>query len=164
MWRLVPAVVLLVVASPAHAAPPTVTVQASALSGAVPLTVTLSAQGDAAVYRWELGDGARADGPTVQHTYGAPGRYAATLTATATTGETTVSRLTITASRLLLTAPRSSRYDDDSRFASGAGVGARTHADTARSSYFASRLARPRSTASSSSPFRQRPTPPSAAG
>jgi PKD repeat protein len=116
MWRLLAAALMLTFASPAVAAPPTVNVQASTLSGAVPLTVTLSAHGDAAGYRWELGDGATAEGPTAQHTYGAPGRYAVTLTATASTGETTVSRLTITASRLLLTAPRSSRYGEPLRF------------------------------------------------
>ena len=48
----------------AHAAPPAVSVQVSPGSGAAPLQVTLTASGDLALYHWDLGDGAAADGPS----------------------------------------------------------------------------------------------------
>ena len=57
----------------AHAAPPAVSVQVSPGNGPAPLQVTLTASGDLALYRWDLGDGAAADGPSVQHTYAAEG-------------------------------------------------------------------------------------------
>jgi PKD repeat protein/lipoprotein-anchoring transpeptidase ErfK/SrfK len=78
----------------ALAAAPAVTASASATSGYGPLAVTLSAAGDAASYHWELGDGASADGAGVRHTY-APGSWTATVTATATTGETSQAWVTI---------------------------------------------------------------------
>ena len=77
-WRSAPA---------AHAAPPAVTAQATPANGAAPLQVTLTAAGDAATYHWDLGDGATADGPVVQHTYAA-GHFTARVTATNVGGET----------------------------------------------------------------------------
>src|SRR5438034_9001020 len=74
MRRLAPALVVFFVwAAPAHAKP-IVNVQASSTLGAAPLTVTLTASGDAVSYHWDLGDRAVADGPVVQHQYG-PGRF-----------------------------------------------------------------------------------------
>jgi PKD repeat protein len=59
-------------AAPANAAQPSVTITASATVGAAPLTVTFEARGDAASYRWQLGNGDTAEGPTATaHT--APG-------------------------------------------------------------------------------------------
>lgn len=99
----------------AHAAPPAVSVQASPASGPAPLQVTLTASGDLAVYHWELGDGATADGPVVQHTYTA-GRYTAHVTATNALGETTQATATITSTALSLAAPGVGRYQQKLRF------------------------------------------------
>jgi PKD repeat protein len=41
-----------------------VTISASATAGAAPLAVTFEAQGDAASYHWQLGNGETAEGPT----------------------------------------------------------------------------------------------------
>src|SRR3954462_14119150 len=76
---------MLVGAAPANAAPPNVTISASATAGAAPLTVTFEASGDAATYHWQLGNGETADGPTAGATYVA-GLWTATVTATAADG------------------------------------------------------------------------------
>lgn len=99
----------------AHAAPPAVSVQVTPRSGAAPLQVTLTAGGDLAVYHWDLGDGAAADGPSVQHTYAA-GRFTARVTATNALGETTRATATITAVGLTLAAPPIGRYQQKLRF------------------------------------------------
>ena len=78
MRRVLPVLVFLVWAAPANATP-TVTVQATPALGAAPLDATLTATGDAIAYHWELGDRTQADGPVVQHRYGA-GRFTATVT------------------------------------------------------------------------------------
>src|SRR5205823_580436 len=72
------AVVLLALAfvPAAHASGPAVSIQASATSGPAPLSVTLTASGDPALYHWDLGDGTTADGPVVTHIYPA-GRFVA---------------------------------------------------------------------------------------
>ena len=106
----------LAVAPSAAAAPPVVSVQASAVSGAAPLAVTLTAQGEAAGYRWDFGDGSTGEGAALPHTYTAPGIYRATLTATSPTGETAVQGLVITVFRLSLSVARSGRYDEPLRF------------------------------------------------
>ena len=93
----------------AHAAPPAVSIQASASSGPAPLSVTLTASGDLATYHWDLGDRTAADGPIVQHAYG-PGRFTARVTATAPNGETAQAQVTITSLGLTLKAPRVGRY------------------------------------------------------
>lgn len=80
------AVALAVWAKAAYAAGPVVTVQATPTSGPAPLAVTFTASGDAATYHWDFGDGSLADGPTVQHTYQAAGRYTAIVTATSIAG------------------------------------------------------------------------------
>jgi N-acetylmuramoyl-L-alanine amidase len=77
----------LVLASPATAAPPAVTVAASPTTGIGLVDVTLTAAGDVATYHWDLGDGTSADGPSVKHTY-RTGTWTAVVTATAASGET----------------------------------------------------------------------------
>jgi len=99
----------------AHAAPPALTAHASPAGGAAPLQVTLTASGDLATYHWELGDGAVADGPVVQHTYAA-GRFTVRVTATNPFGETSQATVTVTAVGLTLTAPRVGRYQQLARF------------------------------------------------
>ena len=94
-------------ASTATAAP-TVAVHAEPAIGQAPLEVTLIAGGDAASYSWDLGDGARADGPVVHHRYEA-GRYTATVTATGPDG-TAQASVTVTALRLSLGGPRTATY------------------------------------------------------
>jgi hypothetical protein len=107
--RAVILVAALAFAPSAHAAPPAVSVQASATTGPAPLTVTLTASGDLATYHWDLGDGTAADGPVVQHAYAA-GRFTARVTATAPSGETSQAQVTITSLGLTLKAPRVGRY------------------------------------------------------
>jgi len=95
--------------APPAGATPTISVQASPASGQAPLAVTLTAMGDAVSYRWELGDGAIADGAIVQHRYEA-GRYTATVTGTGANGTTAQASVTITALELRLTGPRATTY------------------------------------------------------
>ncbi|MDX6506527.1 MAG: hypothetical protein QOG06_1171 [Gaiellaceae bacterium] len=99
----------------AHAAAPAVSALAAPSTGAAPLPVTLSATGDLATYHWDLGDGATADGPVVQHTYGA-GRFTARVTATNVLGETSQATVTVTATGLSLSGPKSGRYQQLARF------------------------------------------------
>ena len=113
--RAVILVAALAFAPAAHAAPPTVSIQASPVTGAAPLQVTLIASGDAALYHWDLGDGAAADGASVQHVYGA-GLFTARVTATAATGETAQAEVKITSLGLTLAAPRVGRYGEPLRF------------------------------------------------
>jgi hypothetical protein len=74
-------------AAPVNAAPPSITISASATVGAAPLTVTFEAHGDAASYRWQLGNGETAEGPIASTTYG-PGMWTAAVTGTAADGAT----------------------------------------------------------------------------
>jgi N-acetylmuramoyl-L-alanine amidase len=99
----------------AHAAPPAVSATASPASGPAPLQVTLTANGGAASYHWDLGDGATADGATVQHVY-ASGAFTARVTAGGATGETAQATVTVTSIGLLLAAPRVGRYQQKLRF------------------------------------------------
>jgi peptidoglycan hydrolase-like protein with peptidoglycan-binding domain len=99
----------------AHAAPPAVAVQASPSTGAAPLTVTLTASGDAATYHWNLGDGTTADGPVVQHVYAA-GKFVAQVTATSPVGETSQASVTITSYGLSLSGPRTAGYGQRALF------------------------------------------------
>jgi PKD repeat protein len=110
MRRLAPvlAVVFFFWAAPADAKP-IVNVQASSTLGAAPLTVALTATGDAVAYHWDLGDQSVADGPVVQHQYG-PGRFTATVTATGADGETAQASVIITSVRLTLSGPRVGTY------------------------------------------------------
>lgn len=99
----------------AHAAPPAVSATASPARGPAPLQVTLTATGDAASYHWDLGDGASADGASVQHVYAA-GAFTARVTATGATGETAQATVAVTSIGLLLAAPRVGRYQQKLRF------------------------------------------------
>ena len=108
MRRLLPLVLLLATAQPAEAAAPSVSISASAILGQAPLMVTLTATGAADSYSWDLGDGTRAEGPVVHHTY-PTGRYTVTLTASVA-GESTQTRVTITAAKLVLAPPKVGTY------------------------------------------------------
>ena len=93
----------------AVAAPPAVTVNATATAGQAPLAVTLGASGDAASYHWDLGDGTTADGASVQHTY-ATGLWTATVTATAPDGETATAQVQVRAETVTLAARSPATY------------------------------------------------------
>jgi lipoprotein-anchoring transpeptidase ErfK/SrfK len=101
----------LALAGIAEAAPPVVTAAATPAAGIAPLQVVLSAGGDTATHRWDLGDGAGADGAQVAHVY-ARGRFLATVTATGPTGETAHAQLLAVARRqtLSLGGPRLAEY------------------------------------------------------
>ena len=103
------AILVLGVVRPAAATPPAVAVQALPADGAAPLEVTFVATGEAASFRWDFGDGAGAEGPTVVHTYGA-GRWTATLTAASATGETATQTTVVTAHAVTLRGPSRVRY------------------------------------------------------
>src|SRR3954462_5495139 len=105
---------MLAVAAPGNAGVPSVTISESATAGAAPLTVTLEAHGDAASYRWELGNGETAEGPTVSATYG-PGLWTATVTATAADGETAQASVTVRSVELTLRAA-ATRYERPATF------------------------------------------------
>src|SRR5256885_886019 len=111
-----------VLAPGAHAAAPLLTVTASATAGQAPLTVTLSASGDAASYSWDLGDGSSAAGSTVEHTY-PTGLWTATATATAPDGATSQAQVQVRAESVSLAAPTLVTYQ--------AGVGGRAIGDRA---------------------------------
>jgi hypothetical protein len=100
---------LLAWAPPAQAAPPSVTISASATAGTAPLTVTFEARGDAASYRWELGNGETADGPTARATY-APGLWTAAVTATAADGSTAQATVVVRSVAITLGPLRENRY------------------------------------------------------
>jgi PKD domain/L,D-transpeptidase catalytic domain/Putative peptidoglycan binding domain len=108
MQRVLPVLAFLVWVAPANAAP-TVSVQATPTLGPAPMDVTLTAAGDAIAYHWDLGDKTRAEGPVVQHRYGA-GRFRATVTATAADGTSAQSSVTIIAGQLTLAAPKVATY------------------------------------------------------
>jgi peptidoglycan hydrolase-like protein with peptidoglycan-binding domain len=104
----------LVFAPAAHASGPAVTASGTPASGPAPLTVTLTASGDPALYHWDLGDGTTADGPVVQHAYPA-GRFTATVTATGAAG-TSQAQVTIASVGLALSSPRVGSYQQLLRF------------------------------------------------
>jgi PKD repeat protein len=107
---LVCAVALLIFVPAAAAAPPVVSIQTTATNGPAPLRVAFTAAGDAVSYDWDFGDGATASGQAVEHTFGA-GRWTTTLTARSAEGEVATQTVSVTASALTLTAPRSAiRY------------------------------------------------------
>ena len=102
-------VLALVLAASARAAPPAIAVTASSTSGQAPFAVTLTASGDAASYTWDLGDGAAAAGPTVQHTF-ETGLWTAAVTATAADGETAQARVEIRSQSVTLAAATQATY------------------------------------------------------
>ena len=87
----------------AVAAPPTVAASATVRSGAAPLHVVFTASGDAVSYHWDFGDGAAADGATVEHVYGA-GAFTARVTGTSATGESATASVRVLSFSLTLKA------------------------------------------------------------
>ena len=115
MRRLIPAFVLFLVwAAPAEAKP-NVSVQATPATGQAPLSVTLTATGDAVSYHWDLGDKTQADGPVVQHQY-ATGRFTATVTGTAADGTTAQASVVITSAKVTLRGPKVATYGKRAAF------------------------------------------------
>lgn len=100
---------------PTSAAPPGVTITASATAGSAPLTVTFQAQGAASSYHWDLGNGDTADGPTVSATYPS-GLWTVTVTATAAGGETAQASVTVRSVAITLRPPARSRYGKSTTF------------------------------------------------
>jgi N-acetylmuramoyl-L-alanine amidase len=106
------AVLLLALGSAAAAAPPAVSITASATEGAAPLHTVLTANGDAATFHWDFGDGSSADGASVAHDY-AGGRFTARLTATSGSGETSTAQVVVTSYGVAVSAqktPLARRY------------------------------------------------------
>jgi hypothetical protein len=89
-------------------------VQAAPTSGPAPLAVTFVATGETTAVHWSFGDGATADGLTVEHTYG-PGRWTASWAAQTAAGSQS-GQLQITASGLTFTGPGDARYGHVARF------------------------------------------------
>ncbi|MGY1814260.1 PKD domain-containing protein [Blastococcus sp. SYSU D00820] len=85
------------VAAPANV-PPTARIQATTAELAVTLDASRSVDTDGTVtsYAWDLGNGQRATGATVRHTYAAAGTYVVTLTATDDKGATSTARTLVT--------------------------------------------------------------------
>ena len=106
------AVVGLVFASSAHAAPPVVLAGASGTTGVAPYAVTLTATGDPATYAWDFGDGAVGQGASVRHVYAA-GRFVAVVTATNELGEIAQAQIVLLVRErtVSLTAPRAGDYE-----------------------------------------------------
>jgi N-acetylmuramoyl-L-alanine amidase len=101
----------LALAAGAVAAPPAVVATATPAAGVGAVAVTLSATGEPASYRWDLGDGTSAEGATVRHVYG-PGRFVAVVTATSENGETAQAQVEIVVRprTVGLAAPRAADY------------------------------------------------------
>jgi PKD repeat protein len=112
---LVCAFALLIIAPAAGRADPAVTIQATPSAGPAPLSVTFTAGEEAGSYHWDFGDGASADGASVQHTYSA-GRWTATLTVRSSAGETSSQTTVVTAYGLTLAGPKAARYGRRAHF------------------------------------------------
>ena len=113
---IVVAVVLAFSPAATAAAPPTVAATATVTSGAAPLVVVLTASGDAASYHWDFGDGAVAEGTTVEHVYQA-GAFTARVTGTSATGESATASIRLLSFRLTLKGPKVVGYAQHLRFA-----------------------------------------------
>jgi hypothetical protein len=113
---IVVAVVLAFSPAATAAAPPTVAATATVTSGAAPLVVVLTASGDAASYHWDFGDGAVAEGTTVEHVYQA-GAFTARVTGTSATGESATASIQLLSFRLTLKGPKVVGYAQHLRFA-----------------------------------------------
>jgi hypothetical protein len=96
-------------ASPAAAAPPAVQIGVSPQVGAAPLDSTLSASGDPASYRWEVGGAPAGEGPTLRYLFPL-GHHQVTLVATSASGEESREAVTVSAFALSLQAPRVVSY------------------------------------------------------
>jgi hypothetical protein len=100
---IVVGVVLIVGPAAAGAAPPTIAATATVRSGAAPLDVVFTASGDAVSYHWDFGDGAVADGATIEHVYRA-GAFTAHVTGTSASGETATTSVRVLSFALTLKA------------------------------------------------------------
>jgi len=94
--------VIVTAATTTTAKAPTAVINATVLSGTVPLTVSLDgaastdADGTIASYFWNFGDGSSASGKTVTHTYTSASTFIATLEVTDNQGLNNISTKTIT--------------------------------------------------------------------
>jgi len=91
---------LIEVTGPINRPPTELSIDAAPTTGFVPLIVSFIAtatdpDGTIESYAWEFGDGATRTGPTVAHTYIAPGTYQATLTVTDDEGATATETVNI---------------------------------------------------------------------
>ncbi len=102
-------IALLVEATPATASTPSITISASTTVGAAPLMVTFTAQGDAVSYRWQLGNGETAEGPTASATYG-PGSWTVEVTGTAADGATAQATIVVRSVAIALLPMPEGRY------------------------------------------------------
>ena len=94
--------------SAAAAAHTQVTIQATPATGEAPLRVTFTASA-AATAHWDFGDGASADGVTVEHVYAA-GRWNASVTAQGSDGTTAAQVVSVSAYGLTLKSPRAVHF------------------------------------------------------
>jgi hypothetical protein len=113
---IVVAVVLAFNPAATAAVPPTVAVTATVTSGAAPLDVVLTASGDAASYHWDFGDGAVAEGATVEHVY-QKGAFTARVTGTSATGESATASIRLLSFGLTLKGPKVVAYAQHLRLA-----------------------------------------------
>ena len=97
------------------AGPPTIAASATVTSGAAPLDVVFVASGDAVSYRWDFGDGAVADGASVEHVYQA-GAFTAHVIGTSPTGETATASVRVVSFALMLKARRVVGFNQHLRF------------------------------------------------
>ena len=112
---IVVALVLAFSPAAAGAVPPTIAASATVRTGAAPLDVVFAASGDAVSYHWDFGDGAVADGTTVEHVYRA-GAFTARVTGTSATGETATATVRVVSFALTLKARRVVGYAQHLRF------------------------------------------------
>ena len=112
--------VVITVENPPGNVPPTVQAAATPRSGAAPLRVSFSSSavdpdGDQVSTVWDFGDGVKAGGANIAHTYTQPGNYTATVTVKDPGGLTATDSVTITVSTTARSAPQGSppsRGDD----------------------------------------------------
>jgi gliding motility-associated-like protein len=70
-------------------------ISASPIGGTVPLIINLSNNGNAAVNKWDFGDGQKETGMNPVHVYDVPGVYTVRLTSTTAEGKTSVDSVKI---------------------------------------------------------------------
>jgi len=88
------------------ATPPTAVITATPLQGRAPLTVTFDGSGSKAAggaqivsYSWDFGDGSKATGMILSHTYTNPGTYTAYLSVKDSAGLSGTATVTISATK-----------------------------------------------------------------
>jgi hypothetical protein len=108
----------LALAPAALAAPPSVQVGASPSTGVAPLDSTLTASGDAALYRWEVDGVAAGEGAALRHLFAA-GHHQVTVVATSATGEEARESITVSAFSISFSAPRVASYGQRIKFRGG---------------------------------------------